>query len=531
MCGIAGIVGPAANEEVLLEMLCGFRHRGDIAHFGERFIASGNAIGTNRLAIVDPDHGQQPFSSNDGLTLCVFNGELYNCEESRTKLSTVYDFRTECDSEVVLAAYLNWGARMLDHLRGMFALAILDRRKPCPLLLARDPLGIKPLYFATYCDTTYFGSEIKAFQTLKFIDSIRSVGPGEVVFGDKAWRYYSVPQFNVSDDPPVQSCKGLAEALEVTVLAHLPNGTGAVACLLSGGIDSSTILYVASRLRSSVEAFTFANLDSTSDDLNSARLMCTHLGVPLHVVSPSAKDLQLFYLSQGVLMTETWEPPLVRNAVSYHFLCRAVAARGYKWCLSGEGADELFGGYDYFRQYEQAHQDAAVWSSLVNIHQTYLQMADRASMYATLEVRVPYMDRSFVDYCVALPRRMRICNETGKWGLRNLYPDIPESIRWRPKTGMNAGAGFGSNDPGKSIYYSAVVEHYQEYPDEYKHDWATCIPLMADFEVNQDDPEEIFNFSRFIKFGFARLGKRPRLQLNTSGLHNPCLHPCSTSAP
>ena len=158
----------------------------------------------------------------------------------------------------------------------------------------------------------------------------------------------------------------------------------------------------------------------------------------MRAVQPRPAELGKLYLDCGVWLAETWEPELVRNAVSYHVLCAGVQRAGFKHCLSGEGADELFGGYDYFRLLADGERDAAVYSSLTQIHRTYLQMADRASMFATLEVRVPYMDREVVRVAGSLPTAGRFRGDRNKVALRELYPELlPESIRMRPKAGMN----------------------------------------------------------------------------------------------
>lgn len=518
MCGIAGVVGPNATAAVLDGMLWATAHRGEPDYRNETAVATGYALGTNRLAIVDEAHGRQPVRSAAGTVVCVINGEIYNHAELRAELAG-YPFTSACDSEVVLAAYLTWGTEAVGRLRGMFGLAIHDARTD-ELILARDPLGIKPLYVGNSRQDTFFASELKAFAHLDAVSTIREVQPGTMLVSGRELPYWHRPVFGRSSRPASGPAGGLDAVLRDAVRSHLGPRDRQIACLLSGGIDSSTVLMLAHELRpGAVEAWTFSTGAEDSGDLAAAREVCDHLGVRLRMVTPTAQTLTDLYLTAGVWMTETWEPALVRNAVSYHVLCRAVCAAGYKYALSGEGADEVFGGYDYFARLPERQRDPAVASSLAEIHRTYLQMSDRSSMYATLEVRVPFMDRHVVEFAAALPTAARFRDGVNKWALRELYPGrLPDGIRYRPKLGMNAGAGFGSNDPGDGIYDRAVRTYYRRSPDRWRTDHACAMRLGPDHGVDPGEIEEVFTFARYVEHGFHRLALRPRPQLNVSTL-------------
>lgn len=496
-------------------------HRGEAAHRGEVFAPAGFAMGTNRLGIVDEAHGRQPFRSLDGRTVCVINGEIYNHDELRRELPD-YEFRSRCDAEVVLAGFLRWGIAVVRRLRGMFAIAIAD--SDGRLWLARDPLGIKPLYWARKGGCTLVASELKGFVGLVAarIDELR---PGHIWCDGTATPYWQCAAFAGPADREPEALDEaravLARSLRESVATHLPPGDAPVACLLSGGVDSSTVTALVHQQHpAGAEAWTFAAGGAHSEDLASAQLLTSTLGMPLRIVSPSVEELKRFYMTSGVLMTETWEPALVRNAVSYHFLCRAVRGAGYKVCLSGEGANEVFGGYAYLDQFPAGERDATIRDSLVEVYRTYAQMADRASMFATLEVRVPFLDRCLVDAAVTLPSGARYRDGLNKRALRELYPGLlPQRIRLRPKEGMNQGAGFGTNDPGSSIYYAAVERHYAHHPVAARNDLEQARRHGDGYGVNLNDIEEIYNFSRYIRLGFHRLEPdRPRPQLNVSTL-------------
>ena len=227
--------------------------------------------------------------------------------------------------------------------------------------------------------------------------------------------------------------------------------------------------------------------------------------------------MQLFYLDEGVYMTESFEPVLVRNAVSYHFLCRRVVADGFKFCLNGEGADELFGGYDFVREVPIHLQDDVIWHSLSIIHKTYLQMADRASMYATLEARVPYMDRDLIEFCLSLPPNARVSGNDNKVLLRQAFKnELPENITYRRKTGMNEGAGFGVNASKESIYHQAVDTYYKNHVSKFKEDLNLCNSVAIEGKLDLTDIEEVYNFARFVRLNYIKLrNSQNRLQLNT----------------
>jgi len=268
-----------------------------------------------------------------------------------------------------------------------------------------------------------------------------------------------------------------------------------------------------------VEAYTFAEPGESSADLDAARIVCTHLGVKHIVVSPTRQQLQQFYLQNGVYMVESFEPVLVRNATSYHFVCKAVHENGHKVCLTGEGADEDFGGYDYFKQIsDQRTRDQTIWLSLSEVQRTYLQMADRASMFTTLEVRVPFLDSRFVNHCCRIPPSGRIQGNSDKVVLRRIFRDnLPESITNRKKVGMTEGAGFGKNLPNVGVYAEGVNQHYSNNPEAYQCDLAIARDFVSEYKLDLRNNEEIYNFSRFHEFGYTRsVGFNQRPQLNTA---------------
>lgn len=520
MCGIAGIIGQEASKTLLSQLLLPIEHRGESLHRNETLILPGVAIGTHRLAIVDEASGKQPIQAEHKNIYCVFNGEIYNHAELRQQLSDENNFKSECDSEVVLQSYLKWGDDFVHQLDGKFAFAIFDAENDL-LILARDPMGIKPLYYTRANQSWLFSSELKSFINInnELLD-IYELEPGSLWKNGIVKKYFNLKTFskqNISTSSMTEYSANLNIYLNKAVRKRIPKDSTKIACLLSGGIDSSIITYLAKRHHPKVIAYTLAAPDSPSADLIAAKTLCQQFNIEHVIVSPPVEEMQKFYLDNGVYMTESFEPVLVRNAVSYHFLCRRVVADGFKYCLNGEGADELFGGYDFVREAPPHLQDDVIWHSLSIIHKTYLQMADRASMYATLEARVPFMDKDLIELCLSFPPEARINGNNNKFLLRETFKnELPESITSRRKTGMNEGAGFGINACKESIYYKAVKNYYEKHSNKFEEDLSLCKLLDKEKKIDLNELEEVYNFSKFVRLGFIKLkNSQNRLQLNT----------------
>lgn len=519
MCGIAGILGENTSEKELRELLAPIIHRGEQKYRYEVFVSPEVALGMHRLGIVDEDSGNQPFQSHDKRVTVIFNGEIYNHPELRQLLSSEFNFNSLCDGEVILNAYLKWDMGFVDYLDGKFAIAIYDARKK-KLILARDPMGVKPLYYSRHQERWFFSSEVKALAKL-VTSEIIELPPGTLWVNSKEKKYFLLGNFNamtIPDKRDPEYMPILKDTLQQAVEKRIKKEDSKIACLLSGGVDSSIITYIASQAHPNVIAYTLSEPNKNSADLQAATQLCDFLGIKHVIVSPSIEEMKDFYLKHGVYMTESFEPVLVRNAVAYHFVCKQVANDGFKYCLNGEGADELFGGYDFVREAPIEKRDELIRHSLSIIHNSYLKMADRASMYTTLEARVPYMDKAFVRCSLGLPPQARIEGDMNKVALRNLFKDeLPIEITHRKKVGMNEGAGFGVNRPDQSIYYNAVKTYYDAQPQHYERDLHLCSQENDEGTIDLHNIEEVYNFARYVEYGFKKLRNgTKRLQLNTS---------------
>lgn len=517
MCGIAGIVGHLATKKIIINLLEPIGYRGEEKYLYEHLIAEGIAFGTNRLAITDEANGEQPKASSDKKVICVMNGEIYNHNELRNELRDHYHFSSESDTEVALAAYLFWGENFVAHIEGQFGIAIYDAREK-KLLLARDRIGIKPLFYADYNGSIVFASEAKAILSLDQTLDIQELPPGSVWQNHKIKSYFKLKPFakrETSSKNLNQHALKLRELLENAVRKRIPN-ISKVACMLSGGIDSSLICYLASLIVPEVNAYTLVAPGKVTEDLKNAIALCEQYGINHTLVTPSVDEMQQFYLNEGAYMTESYEPILVRNAVSFYFVSKKIAEDGFKFCFSGEGADELFGGYDFIREVPDHKQDDLIWHTLSIIDRTYLQMSDRSAMRATLESRVPYLDKDLVEFALSLPPEARLSKDKNKLVLREAFKnEVPDFITDKKKLGMNEGAGYGANTSNESIYYQAVKAFYENHPDQLESDLNLCREHQENYSLNTDDLEEVYLFSQYANAGFTQLKEhRSRLQLN-----------------
>ncbi|CDH20375.1 Asparagine synthetase [Xenorhabdus bovienii str. kraussei Quebec] len=522
MCGIAGIIGNNPSKKTLVEILSKIEHRGDKQNFSEVFTNNKLAVGTNRLAIVDEEKGKQPKFSECGRYVGVLDGKIYNHVELKNELATTFNFKSDCDTEVCLYAYIKWGKEAVKKLRGMWAFFIYDL-KSNNWVVARDPVGIKPFYYSLNHDYLYFCSEVKGIANLDHLEYIKELKPGHFLTKSGEEKFYELNFFKGIESKFVNNdfdaLAKVRDELYSCVARMIPNDTKSIACLLSGGIDSSIITKVANDLHpGKVIAYTFTYDETQSPDLKAAKKLTDTLGIPLRIVRADYEKLKDFYLNKAVSVIETFESPLVRNATSYNYLCKRVSKDGFKWCLSGEGADELFGGYDYFKKLPHDQQDEAIETSLKLIHKSYLKMCDRSSMAARLEIRVPYMEQTLIDLVSQLPSNYRIRGTTDKWLLRNMFNDNQlKNIYLKPKLGMNVGAGAGSNDKMEGVFYRAIIHEYENRPERYKSDMELASSLSQEYSLDLKDLEEVFLFARFAENNYTKLtNSSKRLQLNTS---------------
>jgi asparagine synthase (glutamine-hydrolysing) len=433
MCGIAGVLRQPANGNVksMIEKLA---HRGPDGN-GVKELKHAS-IGHARLAILDVEGGHQPMQFEDAWI--AFNGEIYNYRKLQRKYLSDAKLETHSDTEVLLHLYKKFGPEFVKLLDGMFAFVIYQNGE---YLLARDPLGIKPLYLGFGADENqiYFASEIKAFEGK--VDSVKEFPAGHWFHSRSGWkRFYQVgktiQKFDGSEAHALPLIKStLREAVHKRMLADVPVGVS-----LSGGLDSSIVSMLA--CEGTDQLHSFAVGVEGSEDLPAARLMAEHLNTEHHELVYTAQDM-VDALPDVLYHLETFDPALVRSAIPNYFLSK-LASDHVKVFLTGEGADEVYAGYDYLGDFDdpESLQDEMIEITEA-LHNTNLQRADRMSMAFGLEARVPFLDVKAVSTALSFPAAWKLHNgRAPKHILRQAFADdLPDEIVNRPKQKFSQGAG------------------------------------------------------------------------------------------
>ena len=430
MCGIAGVFNQSAPQDVekMLEILA---HRGPDGR-GIKNLPTGT-LGHTRLAILDVDGGHQPME-NEGCWI-NFNGEIYNYRElARDHLPGMH-FQTHSDTEVILKLYCQLGERCVELLDGMFAFAIIQGDE---LFMARDPLGIKPLYYGEHNGAFYFASEIKALALVT--NDIREFPAGHWYHSKHGMHaFYEVNPAPLDIQYEAEAIRmirrTLKDAVQKRLLADVPVGIS-----LSGGVDSSIVAVLANAGTDHLHSFA-VGMDG-SEDLQAARRMAQILGTRHHERVYTEQEM-LDALPKIIYHLESFDPALVRSAIPNYFLAE-LASQYVKVILTGEGADEIYAGYDYLRSYSDPQRlQREMIDITTSLHNTNLQRADRIAMAFGLEARVPFLDVRSVALGLGFPARWKVHQKKpAKFLLRQAFSsDLPDDIVNRPKQKFSKGAG------------------------------------------------------------------------------------------
>jgi asparagine synthase (glutamine-hydrolysing) len=435
MCGIAAVWGESAPE-LALSMAQILTHRGPDGHGSVYMDKPGLTLAHRRLAIIDPAGGQQPLVASGKTAALVANGMIYNDRALRASLGGSH-FVSESDSESILQSCLRGGSSAVSRLDGMYAFVMAHGDK---LIVARDPIGIKPLYVGRQGDTFYFASEIKAL--LSVVDEIHEFPPGHVFDSELGLRrHYTLAPVtdDIGDAGAAQRTirEVLTRAVNKRLRSDVPLGV-----FLSGGLDSSIIAAIASQ--STVGLKSFAVGLPGSADLIAARRVAAHLGTDHYEYELSAAEV-MRDLPTILGHLESFDRDLVRSAVPCYYAARLAAAH-VKVVLTGEGADELFAGYSYHKTYRNLDAlQAELRRSVLGMHDINLQRVDRMTMAHGLEARVPFLDQGMLDLAFRIPAKLKLPPASGieKWILRKAFEDLlPSEIVWRDKVQFDQGSGI-----------------------------------------------------------------------------------------
>ena len=468
MCGIVSIFNIKQQTPMLrqkaLQMSGRIRHRGP--DWSGIYCGGTAILAHERLAIVDPESGRQPLFTSDKKQVLAVNGEIYNHQDIRRQYAAKYQFMTGSDCEVILALYRDKGDKFLNELDGIFAFALYDVEQDA-YLIARDPIGVIPLYYGYDKEgRLYVASELKALEGQ--CDEYKVFPPGHLLTSrDKEpRRYYQKDWFsydNVKDNPADKD--ELREALEGAVrrqmMSDVPYGV-----LLSGGLDSSIISAVAQKYAKNrietggKEAAWWPRLHSFAvglqgaPDLEKARLVANHIGTVHHEINYTIQE-GLDALSDVVYFTETYDVTTIRASTPMYLLARVIKSMGIKMVLSGEGADEVFGGYLYFHKAPDArafHEETV--RKLSKLHLYDCLRANKSLAAWGVEGRVPFLDTAFLDVAMRLNPLAKMCPDSTieKKILREAFsPLLPDEVAWRQKEQFSDGVGYSWIDTLKRI--------------------------------------------------------------------------------
>lgn len=475
MCGIIGVYGKGYRNESLKSALDKISHRGTKNH-EIKTINDFATLGANRLPIVGREDGIQPISNEDETIWAVLNGEIFNYPKLRKDLeSKDHKFKSNTDTEVLVHLYEEHGQEMIKYIDSeMFAFVVYDAKQN-QIIAARDPIGVKPLYYAfDEKQDIYFFSELKQIAGWENIKEILTFLPGTMYRNGEFSKYFNL---NISADINDEAVaeKELAhlveEAVKKRVQTDLP-----IAVLLSGGVDSSLVMYFAHKYHKDVTAVILGTTEST--DYQAAVNLCKEKGYKYEVVTPDSKYLE--DLDQIIYYAETYEPNIIRHCFANHMVCKKVAELGIRIALVGEGSDEIFGGYNEFTQIDPEKISLASQKMTETLENSNLQRADRMSMRNTIEARVPFLDEKIVNFAFSLAPDLKVRIVDGKpitkYIIRKVASRLlPESIAWRYKApfangaGMNVGENYKKEDGEISAYLktkefkSPTTEEIQKY--------------------------------------------------------------------
>jgi asparagine synthase (glutamine-hydrolysing) len=452
MCGIIGGYG-GMDRETASRMLERVVHRGPDDE-GRREV-SGNVLGHRRLSIVDVEGGRQPLVTPDGDLYLVGNGEVYNHEEIRATLENG-EMSTRSDNEVALRLISERGPDALSELLGMFAFLIAG--EDGSFIAARDPVGIKPLYWARQDGLVHFASEMSAFDEA-WQPHVESFPPGHywtppgglVEFAAPVPPREELEHFAGPDKPGAEIPNEILEKVRDRLIRTVERqmmGDVPVGVFLSGGLDSSLVAAIAADWyeERGEKLKTFAVGLADSPDLLAARAVAEYLGTEHHESVYTAEDA-LRVLPEVVKTIENFDPSLVRSAVPNYILAE-FTARHVKVVLTGEGADEIFAGYEYledFRTEEELH--AELVRTIEGLHDLNLQRADRVTMAHGLEARVPFLELDMISLGLSLPAGWKLAGEgqEEKRLLRQAFEGwLPDDFLWRKKAQFGDGSGAAS---------------------------------------------------------------------------------------
>lgn len=446
MCGIIGIFGterkPDQYRQRALAMAKLIRHRGP--DWSGIYSDAHAVLAHERLAIVDPTSGAQPLIDTKTGTVLAVNGEIYNHQELRQKLKKDHDWQTQSDCEIILYLYDEYGPECVTMLSGIFAFVLYDKKRKT-FLIARDHMGICPLYLGWDAEgTLHVASEMKALDS--YCPTLEEFPPGRYYFDGQMVHWYmpswaeSFPQQKVSFE---RLRKELEKAVERQLMADVPYGL-----LISGGLDSSIIAAIASKIhreKGLPPLHSFAIGLKDSPDLAYARKGAQYLGTKHHEIIFTLQEAR-DALRDVIYHIETFDVTTIRASTPMYLMARKIKSLGIKMVLSGEGSDEIFGGYLYFHMAPDAQEFQEECVRKLSLLSKYdCLRANKSTAAWGVEVRVPFLDKEFMEYAMGIDPQDKMCpgKTMEKSILRKAFSgSLPDEILWRQKEQFSDGVGY-----------------------------------------------------------------------------------------
>ena len=506
MCGIVCAFNIKSNSDAVrsnvLKMAKKVRHRGP--DWSGVYSNHNAVLAHERLAIVDPTSGKQPIISEDGCKVIAVNGEIYNHIQLKEKYTTDYNFKTESDCEVILALYEKKGINFLNDLNGIFAFALYDSSDD-KYIIARDHIGIIPLYMGWDKENIFYvSSELKSLEGV--CNRIELFPPGHYLDSktDKLTKWYD-PKWtsydSVKDSQTIikEIHDSLSAAVKRQLMSDVPYGV-----LLSGGLDSSITSALAKQFASKriesndkqdawwPQLHSFSVGLKGAPDLKAAKIVADHIGTVHHEINFTIQE-GIDAIRDVIYHLETYDVTTVRASTPMYLMARAIKSLGIKMVLSGEGADELFGGYLYFHKApnsKEFHEETV--RKLDKLHQYDCLRANKSLAAWGIEGRVPFLDKQFIDVAMGInPEDKMIKNgRIEKWVLREAFKDyLPESVLWRQKEQFSDGVGY------------SWIDSLKEYADKQISDM-DFDDRVERFPINTPRSKEEFLFRKIFEKHF-----------------------------
>ena len=479
MCGIVCAFDlkdtPDSIRPNILKMVKKVRHRGP--DWSGVYSSKNAVMAHERLAIVDPTSGKQPILSDDNTKAIAVNGEIYNHLELRDNFAKDYKFRTDSDCEIILALYKKNKYDFLNQLNGIFAFALYDSDNDT-YFIARDHMGIIPLYIGwDEKDTLYVASELKSLEGV--CSKIELFPPGHYLESNKEdyvkWYNPEWVKFNNVSDAKTSISElhdSLSSAVKRQLMSDVPYGV-----LLSGGLDSSITSALAKRFSSKriesgdtqdawwPQLHSFSVGLKGSPDLKAAKVVSDHIGTIHHEIIFTIQE-GIDALRDVIYHLETYDITTVRASTPMYLMARAIKSLGIKMVLSGEGADELFGGYLYFHKApsaEEFHNETV--RKLNKLHQYDCLRANKALAAWGIEGRVPFLDKEFIEVAMNMNPKDKMINKDRieKWVIRKAFEEyLPDEVLWRQKEQFSDGVGYSWIDSLKDLVSKEITDEQME---------------------------------------------------------------------